>query len=156
MSTATAKKTIREQVCALWKSQSKDGKTYFTGKVSATNENLTGFYNTNKKNLKEPDLRVYLRDEKGNLSKETFLDLWCNPTKKGKKILSGKLNEKRVVGFINENGNEKAPYISVYVSDDLPAASEKEEPKKATKTSKAKKVEEEVEEVEEEEYDLPF
>ena len=149
MSTATAKKTNREQVCALWKKQSKDGKkVYFSGKVEATGEFLTGFYNTNKKNMKEPDLRVYLRDDKGNLSKETFLDLWCNPTKSGKKILSGKLDGKRIVGFINEKASEKQPYISVYVSDELPVAPEKEEPKNATK--KTKKVEEEVED------DLPF
>lgn len=158
MATATAK-TKMEQVCALWKKQSKDGKkVYFSGKVEATGEFLTGFYNTNKKNMKEPDLRVYLRDDSGNLSKETFIDLWCNPTKNGKKVLSGKLNGKRIVGFINEKASEKQPYISVYYSDELSPAPEAKEEKKASTDKKApkfkKKEEPKFEEVTED--DLPF
>ena len=134
MSTAT--KTKREHVFTLWKRQSKDGKkSYFSGRVENTGENLTAFYNTNKKNLKEPDLRVYLRDDSGNLSKEPFVDLWCNPTNKGKKILSGKFNGKPVIGFINENA-------SVYVFNDLPVAEVAKEEKQEAKTNKGKKFEE--------------
>ena len=64
MSTTTANATKKklEQVFALWKRTSKEGKTYFSGKDYLGN-NVTAFYNTEKKNLKEPDMRVYLRDD---------------------------------------------------------------------------------------------
>lgn len=139
MSTATKKKKL-QRVCALWKTTSKDGKkTYFSGKVDdGTFENecyVTGFYNTEKKNLKEPDLRIYARDDEGNLSKEPFLSLWCNATKNGKKILSGKLNGKRVIGFIKADATEKQPYISIYYSDEE-TESDKTDTKSEEKTTK--------------------
>ena len=128
-STATEKKSRLEQVFALWKRKSKDGKsTYFTGKLGS--QNVTAFYVTNKKNLKEPDMRVYARAENGDLSKKPVVSLWCNATKNGKKILSGKIDGKRVVGFINSNATEKQPYISVYWSDESNAPAPKKEEKK--------------------------
>ena len=142
MSTTAEKKKL-QGVLALWKRTSKDGKkTYFTGKVDdGTFENecyVTGFYNTEKKNLKEPDLRIYARDDEGNLSKEPFLSLWCNATKNGKKILSGKLNGKRVIGFIKADASEKHPYISVYYSNEEEAESNKTDTKTEKKTTKKK------------------
>lgn len=126
----TAEKKKMEQAFALWRRKSKDGKkTYFTGKMGDTN--LTAFYNTEKKNLKEPDMRVYVRNADGELSKEVYVSLWCNATKNGKKVLSGKVDGKRVVGFINANADEKHPYISVYWSDDQ--GFKKEEKKEAPK-----------------------
>ena len=121
---STEKKEFKlEQVFALWKQKSKDGKkTYFSGKIGE--EYLTAFYNTKKQNPKEPDIRIYKRDEDGNLSKEEFVSLWCNATNNGKKILSGKIDGKRVIGFINSSGNEKAPYISVYWSDETGSGTE--------------------------------
>lgn len=126
MSNTTAEKKTLKKVLALWKRTSKNGKAYFSGKVDdgtfENDFNVTAFYNTDKKNLKEPDLKIYARDDEGNLSKEPLLSLWCNPTKNGKKVLSGKLDGKRVVGFINEKASEKQPYISVYYSnDDFPS-----------------------------------
>ena len=152
MSTATAEKKKLQGVFALWKRTSKDGKkTYFTGVSEDKSYNVTAFYNTDKKNLKEPDLKVYVRDDEGNLSKEPLVSLWCNATKNGKKILSGKIDGKRVIGFIRANATEKQPYISVYYSEDeLPVAPEA--PKKETK--KAKKEAPKMEEIEPE--DLPF
>lgn len=124
-STATATKKRLDQVFALWKRKSKDGKsTYFTGKLG--DKNVTAFYVTNKKNLKEPDMRVFTRDENGNLTKEPVVSLWCNATKNGKKILSGKIDGKRVVGFINSTATEKQPYISVYWSDESQAPKKEE------------------------------
>lgn len=144
-STATEKKSRLDQVFALWKRKSKDGKsTYFTGKLG--DKNVTAFYVTNKKNLKEPDMRVYTRDENGNLSKEPVVSLWCNATKRGKKILSGKIDGKRVVGFINSNATEKQPYISVYWSDESNAPSPKKEEKKPVMEQKTI----------DDEYQLPF
>ena len=144
MSNTTAKKQM-EQVFALWKRKSKDGKTtFFSGKYGE--KFLTAFYNTDKKNMKEPDMRVYIQDDNGELSKEVFVSLWCNATKDGKKkYLSGKINGKRVVGFIKADATEKQPYISVFWSDD------EQKPKQE---KKAKKEAPQMEEVGEE--DLPF
>ena len=131
MNTATAKETRQErvQVFALWKKQSKEGKPYFSGKVGKLN--LVGFYNLNKKNLKEPDLRVYYVNEDGKAGEE-YISLWCNTSEKGNKYLSGKIGENRVTGFFNEKATEenKRPYISVYfsnVSDFLATPEEKKE-----------------------------
>ena len=159
MSNTTAEKKKLQGVCALWKRTSKDGKkTYFTGQTEDKKTFLTAFYNTDKKNLKEPDLRIFTRDKDGNLSKEPFLSLWCNATKRGKKILSGNFDGKRVIGFIKSDASEKQPYISVYFEEDkLPVASE--EPKQEAKsevTRKAKqKKEPEFEEIKTDD-DLPF
>lgn len=161
MSNSTAEKKQRKSIIALWKKRSKDGKkTYFTGKMEdGTNENefyLTAFYNTDKKNLKEPDMRVYARDDEGNLSKEPILSLWCNATKNGKKVLSGKIDGKRVIGFINQNAKENQPYISIYWSDEqTPKAETKEEPKQTKKAPSKKNPEPEFEEIPSDES-LPF
>lgn len=104
-----------EQAFALWKNKGKNGKAYFTG------GKLIAFYNTMKKNPKEPDLRVYKQTEKGVELGEPITSLWCNISKGGKKYLSGKYDGKKVVGFINEKATEKQPYISVYYSNSEPA-----------------------------------
>lgn len=143
MSTAAEKKPIVE-VFALWKRESNKGSSYFSGKVVDGGANLTGFYNLDKKNIKEPDLRIYVRDDEGNLSHEPFCSLWCNATKTGKKVLSGKIEGRKVVGFIRANATEKQPYINVYWDgEDFPETetpkeeAPKETPKEAPKPSKA-------------------
>ena len=154
MSNSTAEKKTMKQVLALWKRKSKNGKVYFSGKVedgTFTNDfYVTAFYNTDKKNLKEPDLKIYARDDEGNLSKEPVLSLWCNATKNGKKVLSGKLDGKRVIGFIKADADEKHPYITVYYSNDEQAAPEQmqipDEKPKGKKPTK-KKEEPEYEEI---------
>lgn len=105
------------QVFALWKNKAKSGKEYFTGKT-ADGLKLTGFFNSKKKNPKEPDLRVYTHDSNGDLNKEVYVSLWCNVSKNGNKFLTGKIGDKRIVGFIRKTDNEKAPYVSVYYSED--------------------------------------
>lgn len=136
MSNTTAEKKKLVGVFALWKQKSKNGGVYFSGKTEGGSF-LTGFYVTEKKNLKEPDLRVYAKDSEGNLSKEPFCSLWCNATKNGKKILSGKLDGKRVIGFIKSEAKENQPYISVYYSDE--DEEQKEESNKTdTKTEEKK------------------
>ena len=119
MATATKNGTQKkeftlEQVFAMWKKTGKSGKTYFSGKLGE--EWLTGFYNTNKKNPKEPDIRVYINMEGEEENKE-FVSLWCNVTKAGKKILNGKFEGKELIGFINEKASKenKQPYVSVYL-----------------------------------------
>ena len=132
MSTKTAEKKEfkMEQAFALWKRTSKKGGVYFSGKFNGNN--IMGFYNTDKKNPKEPDVRLYQVDEDGKMGRETWLSLWCDVSKGGKKYLSGKLNGRRVVGFINEKADDKnkQPYVSIYYSGD---EQKKVEPKKEEK-----------------------
>lgn len=130
MSTATQNQT--KELFVLWKTKSKDGKlTYFTGKT--TNETkLIGFYNTNKKNPEEPDLRVYILDE-DNTKRIEYASLWCKLSKANNKYLSGQTKDKMyITGFFNNTKNEKQPYIRVYLQDELhPKKEVKEEPKQA-------------------------
>lgn len=105
------------QVFALWKSKAKSGAEYLTGKTG-DGLKLTGFFNTKKKNPKEPDLRVYTHDSEGNLNKDVYVSMWCNVSKNDKKYLTGKIGDKRIVGFIRKTENEKAPYVSVYYSEE--------------------------------------
>jgi uncharacterized protein (DUF736 family) len=140
MATKTVEKKkefTMEQVVALWKKESKNGNPYFSGVAYPDEVYVTGFFNTNKKNPKEPDLRIYLNTKDG-IEKEEWLSLWCNVSANGKKYLTGKLGKKRVVGFINEKDNSKAPYVRVYFSEDRQQKIETaEEPKEVKETQKA-------------------
>lgn len=119
-----AKKTTEKkefkmvQAFAMWKRKSKAGKAYFTGKTE--DSFLVGFYNGKKSNPKEPDIRIYEQDHDGNTKKEEYTSLWCNVSKNGKKFLSGKIGDKRVVGFINEKAEGNRPYFTVYYSEAEP------------------------------------
>lgn len=139
-----------ERFLVLWRKKSANGNVYFSGKTEV-GEKVTGFYNKDKQNPKEPDIRLYFTNTEGKLEKEPFLSLWCNATTNDKKYLSGKIDGKRLVGFINEKvkvGDMK-PYINVYFSDDQ----EEQKPVKEEKP-KFKKEETKFEDVEDE--DLPF
>lgn len=116
--TAEAKKEFKlESIFSMWKNLSKEGKVYFSGEFAG--KKLRGFYNANKKNPNEPDFRVYALDEKGNIEKEPLTALWSNVSKNNKRYLSGNLDGKRVIGFINQKSkeNEKIPYFTLYWSD---------------------------------------
>lgn len=117
----------RNQLLALWKQKSKDGKTtYFTGKAN-TGISLRAFYNTKKKNPNEPDLRIFTSVD-GEISKEPVGAMWCNASKKDntKKYLSGIFDGIKVVAFFNSSENEKAPYISAYTQEARPEAPKEE------------------------------
>ena len=121
MSTKTVEKKTEftaKDIFALWKKTSKNGNTYFEGK-SKEGMYLRGFFNTNKKNPKEPDLRVYISDENRELSKEPIISMWCNVSKNGNKYLTGKLNGDKVVAFIRKTDNDKLPYLTAYLSSDI-------------------------------------
>ena len=151
--TATeSKKFNLVKIFSMWKEKSKNGMQYFTGKTTDGTK-LTAFYNTDKKNLKEPDLKVYIRTEDG-LSKDPFVSLWCNTSKKGKKLLSGKIDGKKVIGFINEKPSEKQPYFQVYWSDEDQLPVQEEKPVKKADKKPVKKDEPKMEEIGE--ADLPF
>lgn len=145
MATKTAEKTQEftlQEVFALWKKESKSGNPYFTGK-SVEGISLRGFFVTNKKNPKEPDLRVYTVDEHGNLSEKPITSLWCNVSKKtNHKYLTGALGGQRVIAFIRNNDNDKQPYVKCYYSEDAKGSKvpkESETPKEVAKDSETPK-----------------
>ena len=125
MQTGEKKQFDLEQAFAMWRNKSKEGKIYFSGKYQG--ERIIGFTNGMKKNPKEPDVRIYEIDEHGNMKKEELTSLWVNVSKNNKKYLSGKLEGKRIIGFIREKATEKQPYFSVYYSDEQPKQGEKED-----------------------------
>ena len=106
-----------EEAFALWSNNAKSGMEYLTGKVGEMK--LIGFFNKEKKNEKEPDIRVYqLIDDE--ISKEAVASLWKNVSKGGNYYLSGTDNEnKKLVGFYNNKFIEfpNRPYIRVYYSE---------------------------------------
>ena len=88
------------------------------GSVEVFDENgnvrLVGYFNTNKKNPKEPDIRVYSLNNEGNQDIEVA-DLWENISKQETRYLSGSTNDKeKLVGFYGDKKEEKRPYIRVY------------------------------------------
>ena len=106
-----------EEAFALWSNTAKSGIEYLSGKVEGMK--LIAFINKEKKNEKEPDIRVYelINDE---ISKEAVASLWKNVSKNGNYYLSGTDNEnKKLVGFYNTNFIEfpNRPYIRVYYSE---------------------------------------
>ena len=114
----TKKEFTMEQAGAFWRNRSKAGNTYFSGGFEQ--KPCKGFYVTNKKNPKEPDIRIYTVVDDSELSEEPIISLWCNVTKNGKKYLTGKIKKQRFVGFINEKATEenKQPYFSIYYQED--------------------------------------
>ena len=119
--TMTENKTEKKEVelteaFALWLHKSKNGNEYLSGSLdeSIGNARLVGYFNTMKKNPKEPDIRIYTLDPEGHQDKEVA-DLWENESKNKTRYLSGTSDEKeKLVGFYGDKKEEKRPYISVY------------------------------------------
>lgn len=102
----------------LWKKKSKSGLEYLSGFTSGEEKvNLVGYFNTDKKNPKEPDIRVYLSsDEK---QKEEVASLWANVGKNDNKYLTGSTNEnEKLVAFYGKEHQELRPYIRAYYKED--------------------------------------
>lgn len=105
----------------LWKNKSQQGNEYLKGFIPADTKcnqiKLIGYFNTNKKNPKEPDVRVYtLVDNKQDIE---VASLWCNVSEtKGTKYLTGLTNDnEKLVAFYGDE-NETRPYIKVYYKKD--------------------------------------
>ncbi len=117
------KEFTMKEVFTMWLKSTKDGKnTYLSGQTPAK-ERLVGFINSYKKNPKEPDIRIYKVDAEGKAEKEEYTSLWVNVSKNGKKYISGKIGDIRVVGFISAKGgvDTKIPYFSIYESEEKAA-----------------------------------
>ena len=119
----TAKETKEEKkdlkpCLALWKNETKKG-VYFTGKTE-DGVKLVGFMQSDKKNEKAPDLTIYIAKE-GKLTKDDKVaSLWIQTAKTKKDYFTGLTNEnEKLVGFISDGKNEKAPYINVYFKEEV-------------------------------------
>lgn len=121
MKTSNTKETKKganelTEAFALWLHKSKANNEYLSGLTTAENGDvrLVGYFNTNKKNPKEPDIRVYSLNYEGNQDLE-IADLWENVSKQDTRYLSGTTNDKeKLVGFYGDKKEEKRPYIRVY------------------------------------------
>ena len=104
-----------KEAFVLWRNESKKtpGTYYLSGFVSNEEKTkLKGFFNTDKKNPKEADIRVYT-DVEGKLVE--VASLWTNLDKKEKKYLTGITDEKeKLVGWFGEENQEARPYIRCY------------------------------------------
>ena len=114
--TKETKKGAKEltEAFALWLHKSKADNEYLSGLTDKDDIRLVGYFNTNKKNPKEPDIRVYSLNDEGNQDIEVA-DLWENVSKQDTRYLSGTTNDKeKLVGFYGDKKEEKRPYIRVY------------------------------------------
>ena len=104
------------QAFVLWEDTSKAGRKYLNGRTSEESDStkLVGFYNTNKKNPKEPDIRIYVEDSKGE--REEVCSLWENISKNETRYLTGTTNEnEKIIAFYNKvEENPNRPYIRAY------------------------------------------
>lgn len=99
----------------LWCNTSKAGNEYLTGILNEElgKGKIIGYFNTNKKNPKEPDIRIYTLDTENKNNKE-IANLWDSISKTGNEYLTGTSDEQeRLIGFYGEK-NLKTPYIRVY------------------------------------------
>lgn len=110
-----------KEAFVLWRHVGK-ANDYLTGFISdpagIVEQKIIGFFNTNKKNAKEPDIRIYLLDDEGKRT-EQICSLWENLSKNEKRYLTGTTDEnEKITAFYNNSENEKQPYIRAYYKED--------------------------------------
>lgn len=119
----TKEKEVKEnnmkELCILWHHKTETEVEYLSGNLSEELkfQKVIAFYNKNKKNEKEPDIRVYSLDEE-NRKDTQIISLWNQVSKSNLKYLSGKTNENEdVVAFYNQDDDIKKPRIKVYLKE---------------------------------------
>lgn len=110
-----------KEAFVLWINMSKKGEKYLSGnhfneKTEETTE-FVGYYNTNKKNPNQPDIRIYsVIDGKQDIE---VACLWDNVSENGKKYLTGKTNDdEKLIGFYTKERINQRPDIRVYYKED--------------------------------------
>lgn len=118
------KEETLEEAFVLWKNKAKSGEDYLSGNtvdakgIKDAEIKLVGYFNSRKKNPKEPDVRVYTLDTEGKQDKEVC-SLWENVSKNDKRYLTGITDDKeKIIAFYNNSDNEKRPYIRAYYKQD--------------------------------------
>ena len=107
-----------EQAFALWNKTDKKRKIYYTGN-DCNNHKLIGFNNENKRNDKEPDIRVYELD-KENKKGDLVCSLWNNESKDKKTLyLTGLTSDnEKIVAFFNSDLKNNQPVIRAYFKNE--------------------------------------
>lgn len=107
-----------EEAFALWKNTGKKGNDYLTGN-DCNNHKLVGFYNKEKRNEKEPDIRIYELDSENKIG-QSVCSLWNNESKDKKtKYLTGITSDnEKIVAFFNSNCTNNQPIIRAYFKDE--------------------------------------
>lgn len=113
----TNKEGALKELFVLWNKTSKNGLDYLSGSLSDDKKYLVGYFNTEKKNPKEPDIRVYILDEEGKQDHQVC-SLWTSESKKGNVYLTGLTDEnEKVTGFYGDKANSARPYIRIYIEE---------------------------------------
>lgn len=112
---------VLKECFVLWRNESKSGNHYLKGYTPEEVNggiSVVGYFNSKKKNPKEPDIRVYEIDSEGKQGNE-IAALWENISKNDKRYLTGSTNDKEdLVGFYGDEKHENRPYIKVYFQED--------------------------------------
>lgn len=109
------------ELMSLWLHESNNGTKYLTGTAQDPTGKfkVVGFFNTNKRDEKDPTIRVYEEVEKGSELKEVLVTLWEHTSASGNKYLIGKDNEdNNVVAFYGKENEEKRPYVRIYTQEE--------------------------------------
>lgn len=107
-----------ESAFSLWENVGKNKKEYLTG-IDCNDHKLLGFYNTDKRNEKEPDIKVYELNDKNEIG-VNVASLWKNESKdKQVKYLSGVTSDnEKIVAFYNDDTSNNKPLIRAYFKDE--------------------------------------
>ena len=110
-------KTELWEAFVLWRNEAKSGGSYLRGYTPEKvlgGVGLVGYFNSKKRNPKEPDIRVYTLDSEGKQDKEVC-SLWENVSKNEKRYLTGTTDDKeKIIAFYNEDKESNRPYIRAY------------------------------------------
>ena len=108
---------VLKESFVLWKNISSKNNEYLSGIATDDPSNtfkLIGYFNTNKKNPKEPDIRIYSLNDEGKQDSEVA-SLWESVSKNNNRYLTGTTNEKEhLIAFYGNTEDEKRPYIRAY------------------------------------------
>lgn len=86
----------------------------FHGWDDGAEKNVIGFYNRQKINPQEPDLRLFYTSASGREEKP-FLSLWLKTSRTGRKYLIGNSDGVCYVGLIHFNRlDDSEPYLTIY------------------------------------------
>lgn len=109
--------TSLQEAFVLWKVKSKSGIDYLSGNLKIKENEyvrIIGYFNGEKKNPNEPDIRIFSLDPEGNQDKE-ICSLWEHLSKNDVRYLTGISDEnEKVVAFYNKDTENNRPYIRCY------------------------------------------
>lgn len=108
-----------DEAFVLWRNTTKTGKHILKGHDLHKNK-LIGFFNTKKKNPKEPDVRVCeLNEVDGKeVTGKEICSLWNYVGKTGSQYLLGSTDEnEKIVAFYGKENEEKRPFIKGYFQE---------------------------------------